>query len=189
MAVARVRPLLLMLAGAVAAFVVLPLVMRDNSIDVEARRPRARAQSHPIPNLACDCPLADGRRIDVETAKTATPYRVAVPPTNDVTGPRTGIWIDPTGQVAFSWKSGLNFYVDRLHDTTPADAHQTWAQKAASGNGTLVFVRGVPGIAHDGHDGNPAALTFIEDGLSIQFVGRSQTVEQLVGLAEQLTYE
>ncbi|HEX2049222.1 MAG TPA: hypothetical protein VHJ34_01155 [Actinomycetota bacterium] len=171
------------------ALLVVPLLASDDATRGDDSRPAPGSHPGPVPISEDGAPLLDAQEVDIEGAMTATPYQLPVPPTNEVTGARTAIWIDANHQVAFTWDSGLRLYVDRLHDLTPAVAHATWTRKAAGGDGTLVVVRGVPGIAREARDGEPASLTLIENGLSIQFVGPDVTVKQLVALAEELEYE
>ena len=118
-----------------------------------------------------------------------SPYRLAIPPITPATGDLTAIWIDPTMEVAFVWKNDMRFYADRLHDTTRAVTVEGWKLKAASGEGQLVTVRGQTGIGHERSGDDPSALTFIDKGLSLQFISASHSLEELEQFAELIIYE
>ena len=118
-----------------------------------------------------------------------SPYRFAVPPITPATGNLTAIWIDPTMEVAFVWKKDMRFYVDPLHDSTRAVAIEGWKLKAAAGEGQLVAVCGQTGIGHERSGDDPSALTFIDKGLSLQFIFPSHSLEELEQFAELIIYE
>ncbi len=136
-------------------------------------------------------PLPDDERVSLEEAKERTDYDLPVPPTNDVTGELTGVWIDRT-QVAFVWATDLTFYVD-VTDLNEGLVERQWTQKVedeAEAGWEMAEVRGHVAIALDaGGDLHPSSLTWIEDGLSLQFVAPQHSLADLMDLADAIEVE
>jgi hypothetical protein len=136
--------------------------------------------------------LLDDVRVTLEQAKSRSPYDLPIPPTTAATGDRTGIWIDPTLQIAFVWSTDMTFYVART-DMTEEQGSQDWAAKVAAqpdeGWG-LTTIRGHAALAKDaGGDVEPSAVTWIERGLSLQFVAPQHTLDQLREVADGIRFE
>ncbi|HEX2295527.1 MAG TPA: hypothetical protein VHN37_09490 [Actinomycetota bacterium] len=136
-------------------------------------------------------PLPNGEKVTLEDAKARTPYDLPVPPANDTTGELTGIWIDGT-QVAFVWTTDLTFYVGKS-ESGEAAAERGWRQKVEEqpeDGSEMTTARGHVAIGRDGHgDSSPSNLTWIENGLSLQFVASRHTLEQLRELADAIEIE
>lgn len=142
-------------------------------------------------DLQEDGPLLAAQRITLDQAKERSPYSLPVPPTNAETSDRAGIWIDRGLQIAFVWLNDMRFYVDRT-DLTPEVAAQEWSKKVATEpelGWVLTTVRGQPAIGADRANGNPSSLTWIERGLSIQFVSPAHSLDELKQFAESVQYE
>lgn len=128
----------------------------------------------------------------LEEAEAATPYDLRIPPTNDETGELTGIWIDASRQVAFVWSTDLTVYVAAT-TLSEREAAGEWAKKIEDEREegwVATTTRGHAGIGLDGGgDLHPSSLTWIEDGLSLQFVAPQHSLEQLKGFAEAVAVE
>lgn len=137
-------------------------------------------------------PLGDDRKVTLEEAEAETPYDLRIPPTNDETGELSGIFIDANPQVAFVWSTDMVFYVGRT-DMSEAEAARSWKTKVTEqpeDGSEMTNARGHTAIGHDGHgDLRPSNLTWIEDGLSLQFVSPQHTLEQLRAFAEAVEVE
>jgi len=145
----------------------------------------------PAIDIQTEGPLVDGERIHFEEAKRRTPYDLPIPPTDERTGDRSGIWIDPGLQVAFVWATDLRFYVDTT-ELTEEEAIAVWSAKVEEEPQVwmLTSVRGHPAIGTDGQGkDDPSSLTFLERGLMIQFVSPHHTLDELESLAEAIQYE
>ena len=134
-------------------------------------------------------PLMNGRRVTLSEARSAVPYGLPEPPTNDKTGTLTAIWIDGSDQVAWVWKTDLRFYAHRT-DRTVAEAKKGWAEWAAEEprfRSALLTVHSLPAFAVEG-DGtaeHPSTIIWLEDGLNLQFVGPGFSIKELQELADQ----
>jgi hypothetical protein len=128
-------------------------------------------------------PLGGGDKVTTEQARTRVSYALPIPPTDESTGERWGVWI-AGGQVAFTWDSGLRFYVQpsNLLEEKMTD---TWEQKAKQEPQLweLLQVRGHSAI---GLSSETSSLTWLEDGLSLQLVSPSHSLDELTGIAGQI---
>jgi hypothetical protein len=144
-----------------------------------------------------DGPLLEGKKVTLAEATRVTPYRLAIPPTNELTGRLSGIWIDSTDQVAFVSDTDLRMYQSEPdRDLVEAAMADVWAQKVQTEVGTpwrLVDIDGHVALALDGGtDANGRktySLTYMDEGLSLQFVSTRHSVTTLVEFAESVTYE
>jgi hypothetical protein len=136
-------------------------------------------------------PLPDGVKVSLEVAKEQTPYRLPVPPTTEKTGDTSGIWINPALRVAFVWKSDLRFYAGESQ-LTEEETVAEWTVKVATdtkSDRVLTTARGHPAIAAEGDERRPSSLTFMENGLLLQFVAPNHSLEELRQFAEAISYE
>lgn len=149
----------------------------------------ADGQNRPLAHFGpYDDPLIDGVSVSLEQAKSRSRYALPIPPVTAETGERTGIWIDPSQQVAFVWGTNLRFYVNRT-DLTDEDVKTEWTRKIAEEPGMweLVTVRG--DLALGSSSESQSSLTFLENGLMIQFTSSAHTLEELRAFAERVHYE
>ena len=132
-----------------------------------------------------DGPFMDGRKVTLEEAIASVPHRFPYPPTDEVTGPLTAVWIEGL-QIAFVWKSDLRFYVGPS-DTTEAEAVASWTQ--AQPPIPIAIVRGHAAAVREGTgEENPSSISWFESGLGMQFVGPHQSLAELQALAEQMQW-
>lgn len=177
------------LAGLVLAFgVVGAAAMLDRSEETRSAGPINMMR--PTIDLQESGPFAAGRRVSPATAAIALGGLLPVPPTTASTGELTAIW-EEAGQVAFVWRSDLRFYAERS-ELSPEELLASWEEKLRDEddpNWILTDVRGVPALARDilGPD-QPSSLTFLDRGISMQFVGPSQTLQDLLELADAIAF-
>jgi hypothetical protein len=138
-------------------------------------------------------PLVDSQKVTIGEAKQMTPYALAVPATNEMTGDLTFAWIDTTDQVAMVWKSDLTFYQHAQGEVTEAEAVAEWTEKAAGpGEWKLVQVNGHVAIGHDvglDRENQPAGVTWYERGLVLQLVAPNHTLAEVVEIASSTKFE
>jgi hypothetical protein len=128
-------------------------------------------------------PLGGGDKVTVEQARRMVPYGLPVPPTDEATGKRWGVWIDGD-EVAFTWDSGLRFYVE-ASNLTEEKMRGAWRQKAKQEPHLwqLLQVRRDSAI---GLSSETSSLTWIEDGLSMQLVSPNHSLNELGDIASQI---
>lgn len=168
---------------------------KRSALSGDASSPRAdsdvRYGPGPI-DLQTEGPLMDGQVTTVDQAMQATGYiPFPVPPTNDLTGPLTNIWIDGLKQVAFVWQTDLRFYINPLLGTTEGELIARWApilpevRSAALTTVANKVALGIEGTSAD----EPTSLTWAdpESGLFFQYVSPIHTVDQLKAMVEAFT--
>lgn len=187
----------LAIAGGAAAIIALVgiAVIASNLGDSERRRPRLNA---PAIDIQKEGPLGGGEKVTLDEVMRRTPYRLPAPPTNDDTGALSGIWMTGGGcegsecsspQVGFVWATDMRFYVN-ASDTSEEIAVAQWERKAANEeDAVLLTVRGHIAIGRERDENGPSALTWMEQGLSLQFVSPDHALEELKAFAEAITYE
>jgi hypothetical protein len=150
--------------------------------------------------------LGDGQKVTLEQAKAGTSYDLAIPVTNEVTGELIAIWLDPNEQVAFVWESGLRMYVDQ-DPASETESVEAWEKQVADEPYipyVLTEIQGHPAIGHDKNaklpsrfsDGqgleieiDESGLTIVVGGTGVQFVSEIHSLDQLIDLGEQLSWE
>lgn len=180
-----------LLATITAAMLVTDLGLLKRPEDPSKTEAGSQTSLGPQIDIQSDGPLLDGEMITLEEAKHRSPYKLPIPPTNEKTGDRAGIWIDVTAQIAFVWRTDLRFYVGRT-EVTEQEAAAEWSEKAATETDTpwvITTARGHAAIGAEKSAERPSSLTFIEDGLSIQFVSPSHNLEELRQFAEEIKRE
>jgi hypothetical protein len=149
-------------------------------------------------NLQEEGPLLDGQRLTLHDAERRTPFRLAIPPSNDISGKLAGIWMDATDQVGFVWDTNLRYYCSELPaDVTEQEMVREWRRagpdKATGQSPQLVNIRGHTALGYEKTpvtpDDSPSSLTFIENGLSIQFVSPNHTLDELTSMAKGMGLE
>lgn len=190
---ARTRPLrhaVGFLVG-VSCFVGLLFVFEPMQARIKNEANREINHLQPEVNIQEDGPLLSGTAITLPEAKKMSPYSLPVPPTNAETDERSGIWIDAGKQIAFVWETDMRFYVSQSDELTQEEALSAWVEKVASDSDyRLVSVRGHQGLGFDdGEGGDPVSVTFIERGLSIQFVTPAHSLKEIEQFAGAIQYE
>jgi hypothetical protein len=197
------RPILMLtiLIGIATGFTAALMVDEDAVSDGSGTRDSGGAVfPGPAIDLMKDGPLPSGERVSLEDAKKQTSYSLPVPPTDSKTGERTAIWIDPSHQVAFVYKTELVVYV-HLTDSKEEDKAAQWTQKAAAdtepywvittvrGHTAIAADRGPESMEVDPSGIRPSTLLWIEQGVSIEFVSPNHSLDELESLAEQIKFE
>lgn len=144
-------------------------------------------------------PLGGGRKVALDDAIRATPYSLPIPSTTEDTGGLSGIWMTQGGcegsecsspQVGFLWATDITFYVNEV----PADLIQeqvvaAWKKKVSNGDRVLLSIRGLTAIGHQRDETGPSSLTWMEQGLGLQFVSPSHTLLELESFAGAIRFE
>jgi hypothetical protein len=175
-------------AGVVAAILA---VVVWNYLDASSSQdlpkvPTSTGDQAPALDLQKD-PIGGADRISESEARARTSYRVPIPKQDEKSGALTGIWMDANQQVAYVWEKDVVLYVIDT-DLSEDEYLESWTEKvAAEENSDLVMVRGKMGLATE----NPSdtSLVFVENGLLIDFVSPLHTTDELIDLAEGLSYE
>lgn len=179
--------------GAMVGVVLLLSVQQYNS---PSAREGDRAVTYgpgPI-DIQNDGPLMDGQTVALEDAIELTDYPAfPIPPTNEVTGSLTNIWIDGLKQVAFVWSSDLRLYINPLLGMRQEELVAGWTvaapfmKKAAL---TKVGEQVALGVDGSGAE-EPSSLTWAdpENGLILQFVSPVHTVDQLREVVSDFSYQ
>ena len=147
----------------------------------------SHAPTGPIIDIQKESPLGGGEKLTLEQLLATEEQPVPVPPTNAETGDRTAIW-SLAGQIAFVWENDMRYYINSGGDTSESQMEAGWREKARRGDGELVTVQDSLAIGHDLSAENPANLSFVDRGFSIQFVSPAHSLDQLVEFADLITY-
>jgi hypothetical protein len=184
------------LALALAAAVVGPRYLGESSAD-DGRRNGVAAKNAPQIDIKRDGPLLAGTQLPLDVAISTVPYPLPIPPSNDETGPRVGIWLDQQMQTAFVWDTELRFYVEKA-EYSEEEAAARWTRMTAAEPTVyqLGTVRGHVGLLRDlGAGEDPAvdsepssSLVFMENGLVMTFVSPVHQASELQSFAEQIRY-
>ena len=135
----------------------------------------------------------DGQVTTVDEAVQITGYsRFPIPPTNELTGPLSNMWIDELKQVAFVWQTDLRLYINLLLGTTDGELVARWAPLLPQmKNAGLTEVTNNVALAIEGTSPDePSSLTWADPDsqLLLQYVSPAHTVEQLKSMVEAFTY-
>jgi hypothetical protein len=160
--------------------------------------PRSISRNAPMTDIQNEGPLGGGVKVTLDEAKREFPDGLAIPPTNEITGELSGIWMTSRGcegsecsgpQVGFVWATDMRFYVS-VPNITEDVASQEWKRKAAKERGSILLrVHGHTAIGQEGAKNGTSGLTWMAQGLALQFVSPSHGLEELKSLAEAITYQ
>lgn len=143
------------------------------------------------PRAEAEIPLLGGRKITLAEAESITPYDVPLPPTNTLTGELSGIYADPSAQVAYIWSTDLRLYAQRTTMLEKA-AVARWRQVVRSDDdGPFVMTR-IPGhaaLAAEMSETEPASLSWHQGKVSIQLVSPAHSLAQLKDIAREVRTE
>jgi hypothetical protein len=144
-------------------------------------------------DIQTEGPLMDGQVTTVDQAIQITGYsRFPIPPTNELTGTLSNIWIDELKQVAFVWGTDLRLYINPLLGKSEGELVARWAPLLPEmKNARLTEVTNNAALAIEGTGPDaPSSLTWAdpESQLLLQYVAPSHTVEQLKAMVEAFTY-
>jgi hypothetical protein len=163
----------------------------------ESDQPSTPTQQEVVPpepqsRIQEEGPLADGERVSLQEALSRSPYDLPVPPTNDRTETRSGIWIDPTDQIAFVWASDLRFYsapTKRSSDEVEAQWRAKVKEQSSEG-WEMGTVRGASALTLNGSgELSPSSITWQENGLVLQFVSPVHDLELIRSFADEIVFE
>jgi hypothetical protein len=151
-------------------------------------------------------PFGIGDQVTPQEAQARTAYDLPTPVTNETTGELVATWLAPGDRVAFVWDTELIMYAQR-DQASEAENTSAWTQKVAEQAGEpwiLTEIQGHPAIGMD-KDGKVApelsdgrgeeirilgsSLTVSLGDVLIQFNSPQHSLDQLIGLAEQIEAE